>query len=87
MRDGRRPGKATARAVVSIALGALLCALSMPVAAERIKDLAAIAGVRDNPLVGYGLVVGLDGTGDRVHGNTHCAGHQQSGECQRHLEP
>ncbi len=34
--------------------------------AERIKDLAAIAGVRDNQLVGYGLVVGLDGTGDQT---------------------
>jgi len=34
------------------------------VSAERIKDLANIAGVRDNQLIGYGLVVGLDGTGD-----------------------
>ncbi len=34
--------------------------------AERIKDLAHIAGVRDNQLVGYGLVVGLDGTGDQT---------------------
>ncbi len=33
-------------------------------AAERIKDLASIAGVRGNQLLGYGLVVGLDGTGD-----------------------
>ncbi len=32
--------------------------------AERIKDIANIAGVRDNQLIGYGLVVGLDGTGD-----------------------
>lgn len=35
-------------------------------AAERIKDLATIQGVRDNPLIGYGLVVGLDGSGDQV---------------------
>ncbi len=46
-------------------------ALSMAVppayaAAERIKDLASIAGVRDNQLVGYGLVVGLDGSGDQT---------------------
>jgi len=34
--------------------------------AERIKDLASIAGVRSNQLVGYGLVVGLDGTGDKT---------------------
>lgn len=32
--------------------------------AERVKDLASIAGVRVNQLVGYGIVVGLDGTGD-----------------------
>lgn len=32
--------------------------------AERIKDLASVQGVRNNPLVGYGLVVGLDGSGD-----------------------
>jgi len=34
------------------------------VQAERIKDIAKIQGVRSNPLVGYGLVVGLNGTGD-----------------------
>lgn len=34
--------------------------------AERIKDLADITGVRSNPLIGYGLVVGLDGTGDQT---------------------
>lgn len=34
--------------------------------AERLKDLATVAGVRGNPLVGYGLVVGLDGSGDQT---------------------
>lgn len=34
------------------------------VKADRIKDISIVAGVRSNPLVGYGLVVGLDGTGD-----------------------
>jgi flagellar P-ring protein precursor FlgI len=34
-------------------------------AATRIKELVSVEGVRDNPLVGYGLVVGLNGTGDR----------------------
>lgn len=34
--------------------------------ADRLKDLASIAGVRTNQLVGYGLVVGLDGTGDQT---------------------
>ena len=31
----------------------------------RIKDIATVGGVRDNPLLGYGMVVGLNGTGDR----------------------
>ena len=31
----------------------------------RIKDIINVEGIRDNLLVGYGLVVGLDGTGDR----------------------
>jgi len=34
--------------------------------ADRVKDLAQVAGVRSNQLVGYGLVVGLDGTGDQT---------------------
>lgn len=33
--------------------------------ADRVKDLASVAGVRSNQLLGYGLVVGLDGTGDQ----------------------
>jgi len=45
----------------------LALALQMaPAHADRIKDLATIAGVRGNQLVGYGLVVGLDGTGDQT---------------------
>ncbi|MDO3382611.1 flagellar basal body P-ring protein FlgI [Gilvimarinus algae] len=36
------------------------------VSAERIKDIASVAGVRSNQLIGYGLVVGLDGTGDQT---------------------
>ena len=45
------------------------CALpfvSAPASADRIKDLASVQGVRNNQLVGYGLVVGLDGTGDQT---------------------
>uniref|UniRef100_UPI00333E283E flagellar basal body P-ring protein FlgI n=1 Tax=Castellaniella defragrans TaxID=75697 RepID=UPI00333E283E len=34
--------------------------------AERVKDLASFQGVRENQLIGYGLVVGLDGSGDQV---------------------
>ena len=37
-----------------------------PAWAERIKDITSIKGVRSNQLVGYGLVVGLDGTGDQT---------------------
>jgi flagellar P-ring protein FlgI len=43
---------------------ASLTALSLP-AATRLKELIAIEGVRDNQLVGYGIVVGLAGTGDK----------------------
>ncbi|WP_370870658.1 flagellar basal body P-ring protein FlgI [Polaromonas sp.] len=45
----------------------LLSALvGLPSQAERLKDLASIQGVRDNPLIGYGLMVGLDGSGDQT---------------------
>jgi len=37
-----------------------------PAAAQRLKDLASVGGVRANQLVGYGLVVGLDGSGDQT---------------------
>ena len=43
-----------------------MIAISNAAMAERIKDLASVAGVRSNQLVGYGLVVGLDGTGDQT---------------------
>ena len=39
---------------------------STPASAERLKDLASIGGVRQNQLIGYGLVVGLDGSGDQT---------------------
>jgi flagellar P-ring protein precursor FlgI len=45
---------------------AVLAATSEPAHAERIKDIATVNGVRTNQLVGYGLVVGLDGTGDQT---------------------
>jgi flagellar P-ring protein precursor FlgI len=44
---------------------AILMLSSQSLWAERIKDLASIQGVRTNQLIGYGLVVGLDGTGDK----------------------
>ena len=40
--------------------------IALPAQAERLKDLASIQGVRDNPLIGYGLMVGLDGSGDQT---------------------
>jgi flagellar P-ring protein FlgI len=49
-----------------MALGAIVCLLPALAHAERVKDLAGVAGVRTNQLVGYGLVVGLDGTGDQT---------------------
>ena len=52
-------------AVVSLAV-LILHPAQTYAAAERIKDLASVAGVRDNQLVGYGLVVGLDGSGDQT---------------------
>ena len=49
-------------AIVLLALSAGL----RPVQAERIKDLATVQGVRTNQLIGYGLIVGLDGSGDQT---------------------
>lgn len=43
----------------------LALSIALPAYAERIKDLAMVQGVRTNQLIGYGLVVGLDGTGDK----------------------
>ena len=48
------------------ALTAALVLSATPVRAERVKDLASVSGVRTNQLVGYGIVVGLDGTGDQT---------------------
>ncbi len=53
------------RIALSLLLLAGLLAVS-PAQADRIKDLASIQGVRANQLIGYGLVVGLDGSGDQV---------------------
>jgi flagellar P-ring protein precursor FlgI len=52
----------------AIACVLLICSamVSLQAHAERLKDLASIQGVRNNQLIGYGLVVGLDGTGDQT---------------------
>ncbi|MDO9104277.1 MAG: flagellar basal body P-ring protein FlgI [Methylovulum sp.] len=49
-----------------IAATVLLVACSAAVHAERIKDIASVQGVRTNQLVGYGLVVGLNTSGDKT---------------------
>jgi flagellar P-ring protein FlgI len=58
------------RKIASSASAAILFMLALvagaPAHAERIKDIAQVAGVRTNQLVGYGLVVGLNGTGDQT---------------------
>ena len=55
------------RKIKSLLALSLLCTLvPLPVSAMRIKDMVSIAGVRTNQLVGYGLVVGLNGTGDQT---------------------
>lgn len=51
---------------LALLLGLALGAGAATAASQRIKDLASVQGVRGNPLIGYGVVVGLDGTGDQV---------------------
>ena len=49
--------------IFCLAMSALVI---LPASADRIRDLTTVQGVRDNALIGYGLVVGLDGTGDQT---------------------
>lgn len=60
--------------IVKITIRIVLCLLFLPVTlhalritafCERIKDIASFEGVRTNQVIGYGLVVGLDGSGDK----------------------
>jgi len=51
---------------LALAFAVLVAPLSPATAQSRIKDIADVEGVRDNMLVGYGLVVGLKGSGDRL---------------------
>jgi len=56
----------TSLRLIAAALLALLVGM-LPVTAQvRIKDIADVEGIRENQLVGYGLVVGLNGTGDKL---------------------
>lgn len=56
------------RLLITLAFAAASAALWWPVDAQaiRLKEIASVQGVRSNQLVGYGLVVGLDGTGDQT---------------------
>jgi flagellar P-ring protein precursor FlgI len=56
------------RTGLALACAAALCVTAVSaLASSRIKDLASVEGVRQNQLVGYGLVVGLNGTGDSLN--------------------
>ncbi len=63
----RTSGVSPWRRTLACTLTILAALLTQPAAhAERVKDLASVQGVRPNQLVGYGLIVGLDGTGDQT---------------------
>src|SRR5260221_88378 len=55
----------TTSLVLLLALIAPASDTATPVLESRLKDIAIVEGVRDNPLVGYGMVIGLKGTGDK----------------------
>ncbi len=59
--------KLGSRAYSWVAIIGLVSLIATDVAsAQRLKDLSSVAGVRENQLIGYGLVVGLDGSGDQT---------------------
>lgn len=57
---------APSAAAVPARSSAALAAAAPPARADRLKDIATVQGVRANQLIGYGLVVGLDGSGDQT---------------------
>lgn len=58
---------------ISLLVFVIVCIWSSVVFAARIKDIATIGGVRDNQLIGYGVIVGLAGTGDDLTKNLFTA--------------
>ncbi|MHC8509150.1 MAG: flagellar basal body P-ring protein FlgI [Rhodospirillales bacterium] len=60
-------GKAPKGLLAAVAVFAYLASAGAAMGASRLKDIADFEGVRDNILVGYGLVVGLNGTGDTLN--------------------
>lgn len=57
---------ASLRSILFAFFVSLCVTVSVPARADRLRDLCDIVGARDNQLVGYGVVVGLNGTGDDV---------------------
>jgi flagellar P-ring protein FlgI len=51
--------------IISLLVLSIAAVMAVDAQAERIKDIASFAGVRENEIIGYGLVVGLNGTGDK----------------------
>ena len=52
--------------LLALVLAGLMGLCALPAQAERLRELTSIQGIRQNQLLGYGLVVGLDGTGDQT---------------------
>jgi len=67
----RNAARRTAALGLALLVGLCLSLASNPAQAARIKEVAAVEGVRSNQLTGFGLVVGLDGTGDQTLGVTN----------------
>ena len=63
MFESIRTSRRCAAFLVALVLHIPLCGLFTPAHADRIKDIATVSGVRSNQLFGYGIVVGLDGSG------------------------
>ena len=61
-----KPSLAITVRVLLLLAAVLATAAPSLVRAERLRELASVQGVRDNPIIGYGLMVGLDGTGDQT---------------------
>jgi flagellar P-ring protein FlgI len=66
MFESIRRSRCSALFLTLLMLHVMLGGYPTPARADRIKDLASVSGVRSNQLFGYGLVVGLDGTGDQT---------------------
>ena len=64
IRNSRRSAAFLTALLLHVALAGLL--VPAPARADRIKDIATVSGVRSNQLFGYGIVVGLDGSGDQT---------------------